>query len=42
MTLQARTITTQWHAEFNLPIKIYEPKHEVTIIWGDWYRGKYR
>ena len=33
-TPQARTITTEWHASFNLPIKITEP-HKITTIRYD-------
>jgi hypothetical protein len=32
-TLQARSITTQWHADFNLPIKISEPARETVMAY---------
>ena len=32
-TPQARSITTQWHADFNLPIKIIEPSRETVMAY---------
>jgi YD repeat-containing protein len=32
-TPQARTITTEWHSEFNLPIKISEPERETVMTY---------
>ena len=32
-TAQERTVTTQWHPEFNLPIKIIEPGKETSFTY---------
>jgi len=32
-TPEARTITTEWHSEFNLPVKITEPKRETIMSY---------
>ncbi|MDB4308913.1 DUF6531 domain-containing protein [Porticoccaceae bacterium] len=32
-TSEARTITTEWHSTFNLPIKITEPEQETVIAY---------
>ena len=37
-TPQARTITTQWHADFNLPIRIIEPERTTVMTYDD--RGR--
>ena len=33
-TLQARTITTQWHATFRVPMQIDEPGRRTTYTYG--------
>jgi YD repeat-containing protein len=32
-TPQARTITTEWHSDFNLPIRIVEPERETVMTY---------
>ena len=34
-TPEARTIETEWHDEFNLPVKIIEPERETVITYDD-------
>lgn len=34
-TAQARTITTQWHATYRLPVRIAEPKRITTFSYND-------